>query len=261
MLGIRADELETHRQIRFEPGSVEMNSQSRDGAGSGEAEMTMFSRSWRGLVSLGLCALSLTMVTAPATAQVFLYDPAIPSGPIEASDPLVGNPLPGATPAEYRAHLLWNLRSGLNVAALQCQFSPFLRTVDNYNGFLAHHSEELASAYRALEGYFRRVHGARGPRQFDDYSTQTYNNFASLQGQFGFCQTASRVGREALGRRKGELHQLASMRMRELRSSLTPTQDPFTFTRMPIRLTPIVLAPDCSQLRGRERRECRRQQD
>ena len=117
--------------------------------------------------------------------------------------------MPGATPAEYRAHLLWNLRAGLNVAALQCQFSPYLRTVDNYNALLAHHSRELAAAYRALEGYFRRVRGAGGPRRFDDYSTQTYNNFSTLQAQYGFCQTASRISKEALARRKGELHLLA----------------------------------------------------
>src|SRR6187431_1857527 len=150
--------------------------------------------------------------TAPASAQIYLRDPSYPAGPIEPNDPLVGLPLPGATPAEYRAHLLWNLRSGLNVAALQCQLSPYLRTVDNYNSLLAHHSRELAAAYQALEGYFRRVHGRTGPRQFDDYSTQTYNNFSSLQAQLGFCQTASRIGKEALTVRKGDLNQLATAR-------------------------------------------------
>ena len=59
-------------------------------------------------------------VGAPGTAsaQLFLVPPSFPSAPIDGSDPLVGLPLPGATPAEYRAHLIWNLRSGLNVAAL-----------------------------------------------------------------------------------------------------------------------------------------------
>src|SRR5690349_3692253 len=94
------------------------------------------------------------LATTPASAQLFLYDPVFPTGPIEGSDPLVGIALPNATPAESRAHLLWNLRSGLNVAALQCQFSPSLRAVDNYNALLAHHSRELTSAYQTLEGYF-----------------------------------------------------------------------------------------------------------
>ena len=192
-----------------------------------------------------------------ASAQLYLNSPAIQSGPIEPSDPLVGLPMPGATPAEYRAHLLWNLRSGLNVAALACQFSPYLRTVGNYNALLAHHSGELATAYTTLEGYFRRIAGRTGPRRFDDYSTQTYNNFSTLQGQIGFCQTAARINKEALATRKGELTQLAAARLRELRNSLRPAYDSYAFTRAPIRLTPITLAPrDCSRLPRRERREC-----
>ncbi|WP_114951944.1 hypothetical protein [Sphingosinicella terrae] len=205
-------------------------------------------------------ALAGLAAATAAPAQVFLYEPAFQSGPIEASDPLVGVALPGATANEYRAHLLWNLRSGLNVAALQCQFSPYLRTVDNYNGILAHHSQELANAYQALEGYFRRVHGRTGPRRFDDYSTQTYNNFSTLQAQFGFCQVAGRIGKEALGARKGELNQIATARMRELRSSLSPMTEAYSFVRAPIQLTPISLFTDCRQLRGRDRRNCEREQ-
>ncbi|MDQ8755477.1 hypothetical protein RCO27_04475 [Sphingosinicella sp. LHD-64] len=207
-----------------------------------------------------IAALGLAGV-APAAAQVLLYDPNFPTAPIEPSDPMVGIPLPGATPAEYRAHLVWNLRSGLNVAALQCQFSPYLRTVDNYNGILGHHARELAAAYTALEGYFRRVHGRTGPRRFDDYSTQTYNNFSTLQAQLGFCQTAAKIGRELLAARQGEFYTVGVNRVRALRSSLTPVQDAYTFTRMPIALAPVNLAWNCSSIQDRrERRQCERDQ-
>lgn len=211
------------------------------------------SRAWRlaPLIAVGLAA-------SPASAQLFLYDPVFPSAPIEANDPIVGVAIPDATAAESRAHLLWNLRSGLNVAALQCQFSPSLRAVENYNALLAHHSRELASAYQTLEGYFRRVHGRTGPRMFDEYSTQTYNNFSTLQAQLGFCHTAARIAREALARRKGELHQVASARMRELRGSLVAAYDIYAFTRMPIRLNPITLVRNCTNLPRRERRACER---
>ncbi|MGZ8336040.1 MAG: hypothetical protein ACXWU1_05200 [Allosphingosinicella sp.] len=211
------------------------------------------------LMRIGRSALAALAMTAavPASAQIFLYEPTYQTGNINAEDPLVGVALPGANPNEYRASLIWNLRSGLNVAALQCQFSPYLRTVDNYNGILAHHSTELASAYQALEGYFRRVHGRTGPRRFDDYSTQTYNNFSTFQAQFGFCQTAARIGKEVLGRRKGEFHLAAAAYMRELRSSLTPAFDQFYFTRAPVRLSQLNLY-DCSRVEGRERRQCER---
>jgi len=214
--------------------------------------------------SIALAGLAAALIGAPAAApaQLFVNDPPYASGPIDGSDALVGLPLRGATPAEYRAHLLWNLRSGLNVAALQCQFSPYLRTVDTYNALLSHHARELAAAYTALEGYFRRAGGREGPRQFDQYSTMTYNNFSTLQAQYGFCQTASRIGKEALGRPRGQLTELAAARMRELRSSLIPAFDGFAFDRQPIRLSPIgigVAAPvDCSRLPRRERRDCER---
>ena len=200
----------------------------------------------------------------PVAAQFYIQQPDFRRGPIEASDPLVGVPLPGATPAEYRAHLLWNLRAGLNVAALQCQFSKYLRAVDNYNALLAHHSRELATAYTSLQGYFRRVHGARAGGRFDDYSTITYNNFSTLQGQMGFCQTATNITKEALARPKGELHTLASSRMRELRNSLLPVPETsvplVSLASLATRPLPVMAALDpCADLRGRALRRCQRQ--
>ena len=206
-----------------------------------------------------IAAATLIVTPGPASAQIFLNEPDFRSAPIEGNEPLVGLPIPGATPAEYRAHLLWNLRSGLNVAALQCQFSPYLRVVPNYNALLAHHSAELAAAYTTLNGYFRRVHGAtNGPRRMDDYSTQTYNNFSTLQAQMGFCQTASNILKHALARPKGELNAVARERMRELRNSLVPVVDrprsvsPFA---MPAFAAPNLTDP-CAGLRGKRLRRC-----
>ena len=204
------------------------------------------------IIATAVLGVAAATLGTPASAQLFLYDPQIPSGPMAPDDPLVGIPLPGATPAEAQAGMIWNLRSGLNVAALQCQFSPFLRTVDNYNGIITgQHARELQAAYTALEGYFRRTAGRNGPRRFDDYSTQTYNNFSTLQAQLGFCQTAAKIGRVALAARAGELHNVAAAYMRELRGSLTPAHDSYLFTRMPIALAPIDLSLDCTSLRDR----------
>jgi hypothetical protein len=194
------------------------------------------------LHNAGLIAAFAALAAPQAvSAQLFLVDPAFAKGPIAGSDPLVGLPIPGATAAEERAHLIWNLRAGLNVAALQCQFSPYLRTVPNYNALLAHHSTELASAYTTLNGYFKRVHGAKeGQKKFDDYSTITYNNFSTLQAQLGFCQTAGSIGKEALAAPKGSLHTIAENRMRELRSSLIPAYDRVgTYNPGVVPLTPL----------------------
>lgn len=202
----------------------------------------------------------LAFAGAPAApAQMFMNTPDFKPGPIEGSDPLLGFALPGATPAEYRAHLLWTMRAGLNVAALQCQFSPFLRSVDNYNGVLAHHSKEFADAYAALNAYFKRIHGAKeGQRKFDDYSTVTYNGFSTLQAQYGFCNVASNISKEALTRPKGDLYLTAQSRMRELRNSLVPAFDSVTGYNpgaIPMPQVP-PLSDDCYDRRGNLRSKC-----
>ena len=60
-------------------------------------------RSW--LKYSGAAILAAAMPAAGG-AQLFVNDPPFQKGPIEGSDPIVGLPIPGATPAEYRAHLL-----------------------------------------------------------------------------------------------------------------------------------------------------------
>jgi hypothetical protein len=219
-----------------------------------------WTKALRGGALAALAAAASLAPLAPASAQLFLHEPDLRRAPIDPADPLVGIALPGATAAESRASLIWNLRSGLNVAALQCQFSPYLRAVPNYNAFLAHHSGELATAYTVLNGYFRRVHGAvNGPRRFDDYSTQTYNNFSTLQAQMGFCQTATNIAKEALSRPKGALAEIATTRMRELRNSLVPVVDVRHSignpAAMPATPRPNLVDP-CAGLRGKQLRRC-----
>jgi hypothetical protein len=213
-------------------------------------------RAWLKIVGATLIAAA----PAAAGAQLFVNDPGFQKGPIEGSDPLVGLPIPGATPAEYRAHLLWNLRAGLNVAALQCQFSPYLRAVDNYNGILAHHAKELADAYTTMNNYFRRVQGnpAKGQKAFDDYTTITYNNWSTLQAQLGFCQTASDIAKEALLQPKGQLYRTAQGRMRELRSSLTPVYERLLIYNPHMIRQPAlpVLDPACFDKKDRLRKRC-----
>ena len=219
-------------------------------------------REWKkGLKGAALIAVAVS-VSAPqmANAQLFVHEPDLKAGAIEGSDPLVGLPVPGATPAEYRAHLLWNLRAGLNVAALQCQFAPYLRAVDNYNGLLAHHAEELATAYTAMNDYFKRVQGnpAKGQKAFDDYTTITYNNWSTFQAQYGFCQTASNIAKEALTRPKGQLYALAQSRMRELRNSLTPVVErTLVYNPHQIRIPAMPeLREECWDKKNRLRKRC-----
>jgi hypothetical protein len=146
------------------------------------------------------------------------------------------------------------------VAALQCQFSPYLRAVDNYNGILAHHSDELADAYTVMNNYFKRVQGnpAKGQKAFDDYTTSTYNNFSTFHAQYGFCQTATTIAKEALLQPKGQFQTLAQNRMRELRNSLTPAHErPLTYNPYQISIPALPpLEARCFDKKGRLVRSC-----
>jgi hypothetical protein len=221
--------------------------------------MTFLSKFGFRAAGLAAAASLVAGIPAAAPAQLFLTQPNLRSGAIEPNDPQVGLPLPGASTAEYRANLLWNLRAGLNVAALQCQFSDYLRGVQNYNAFLAHHSTELATAYTALNNYFKRVHGAvKGQKAFDDYSTSTYNNWSSAQAQMIFCQTSTNILKTALATPKGSLYGVAQARMRELRNSQVPAFEPRpVYNPWFLRLQPVPsLAPQCWSKRNELRRLC-----
>jgi hypothetical protein len=199
------------------------------------------------ILATAAAAALAALAPAPASAQLFFYNPDIKGGPVEPSDPVVGEPLPGATPAEQRANLLWNLRAAMNVAALQCQPEShsaekkpsLMRAADNYNGFIAHHAGELAAAYQALGKYFLRTHGPKGAALFDQYSTRTYNGF-STTSVYGFCQIATADLKSGLRVPKGQLAPFAVAHMRELRNSLAPAADrPLAYNPYLVQLAPL----------------------
>ncbi|HEX4692969.1 hypothetical protein [Sphingomonas sp.] len=159
-----------------------------------------------------------------ASAQFFLKSYDFRGSPVAGTEPELGMPMPGATPAEIRAGLVWNLRAALNVAALQCDFEPTLMTVDHYNAMIRDHKDELKGALDTLNAYFVRTAKtkAAGQTAFDRFGTRTYSAFATVAAQYGFCQTASKVGTEAIFAPRGELGNVAVNYMRELRNSLVP---------------------------------------
>lgn len=173
---------------------------------------------------LALAALATPF--APLRAQLD-WEPADLAGPpVTGAEADVGVNLPGATPAELRAGLLWQLRAALNVAALQCDFAPTLLTTSNYNHLLAQHKAELSDAFATLNDYFARAVGAKaGQTALDQYGTRTYSSFSTVQAQRTFCAVAGSVGQDALFAPRGTLHQVAAARLGELKRALTPAPD------------------------------------
>lgn len=151
-----------------------------------------------------------------ASPPVVVVVPTVPGGFMVPKAVVLRNP----TPAETAANAVWNVRAGLNVAALQCQFSGYLKTVKNYNDFLKHHGDELVTAQQTMLGHFRRYDGARATSSFDQYTTRTYNSYSTLDAQYAFCDAAGRVGRLVLALPKGKLTGLALVLLPQVRQSL-----------------------------------------
>jgi hypothetical protein len=205
----------------------------------------------------GLAAMLAVGQAGPASAYLFWVQPNFAGEPVIGDEPGLGLPMPKATPAELRAHMLWNLRAGLNVAALQCQFSPILQTVPNYNNLLKKDADELNAAYKALGAYFKRVKGKSWQKEFDNYTTKTYNGFSTMHAQLGFCETAAAIGRDTRRLGKGKLTQLAIERMREFRNSLIPTGDMIHARRIIyVPLQPLPMDKACWTKKNLLRAEC-----
>jgi hypothetical protein len=160
-------------------------------------------------------------------------------------------PLPDMNAKEASADRIWSLRAGLNVAALQCQFSPFLATVPTYNALLRQHSDEMSSAFKTMTGYFVRTKGRAGQRAFDSYATRSNQSWASFDGQVSFCNTAAMVGRRALSVPKGELDAFAATELPALRLSVDTKQDQLLAPRLEWAVVPQLTDP-C-----KDKRRCR----
>jgi len=152
-----------------------------------------------------LAALTLAF---PATAQT--AGPYIPKA-VE---------LPGMTGPETAANDTWRLRGALNVAALQCQFSPFLRSVVRYNSLIKQHGKEFARAQATLLGYFKRTGAAASG--FDRYNTRLYQSYSTFDAQIPFCRAASDAARDALVQPIGKLAVIARAEVAAVRGALTP---------------------------------------
>ncbi len=179
------------------------------------------------------------LAATPASAQFYLKAPEVSAPRITGTEPgMLAAPLPGATPAELRAAMVWNLRAALNVAALQCQFGPTLLTLTNYNTILRDHKAELNSSYAVLTKYFMRTNKTpkAGQTALDQYGTKVYSSYSAVHAQLTFCQTANEVSNAAVFTPRGSFGELAAEQLPVIRNSLVrwgEQQFPMRFVTVP----------------------------
>jgi hypothetical protein len=95
---------------------------------------------------------------------------------------------------------LWHVRSGWNVAALNCLGQEYQPILDGYRVFLKKYDGKLAATNNALEMQYRKTASSAdaGIRNRERVSTQVYNYFALPLARTGFCDAALRVSSEFL---------------------------------------------------------------
>lgn len=156
------------------------------------------------LALLASCAAPPPPAPPPPPPPVPAPTPApIPARPTPPNGAAASTPVPPVGADGVRltvnAHLsaagtTWNLRSGLNVAALNClepQHAPILTA---YKALLTGQQRKLAAANKAVESEFRARYGAGTYRtEQDQYMTQVYNYFALPPVREQFCATATDI--------------------------------------------------------------------
>lgn len=108
-----------------------------------------------------------------------------------------------------QAQTTWNLRSALNVAALNCLDPQYAPILTNYGQFLDLHEKSLRSANKELDAQFRERHGKTFIPARETYQTQVYNYFALPPTLPAFCDQAMIVSQEAAAIPAGELDMFA----------------------------------------------------
>ncbi len=98
-----------------------------------------------------------------------------------------------------RDETIWNFRSAINVAALNCQGPVWNQVVIDYNKMLVTHKTRLSQASKAVDGeYQKRYPGQNGLRVRDTQSTSLYNYFSLPPVKQEFCDTALRKVQEVV---------------------------------------------------------------
>lgn len=165
----------------------------------------------RGFFIAGLTLLAAACAPAPkpvvvAPKPVAPPAPAIPPMPLPPGGAAVTMKVPAlgidgvrVTPNRSlsREEYIWHLRSGLNVAALNCQGPVWGEIAQNYNRYLQVHKARLAQANKAVDSeYVKRFPGQNGLRVRDTRMTDLYNYFALPPVRAEFCDKSLQKSRE-----------------------------------------------------------------
>ena len=143
----------------------------------------------------------LTVLAAGCSQHV---QPRLVSSRPPAAAPSSASAIPGRPAAA-----VWNLRAGLNVAALSCKGRGRVPVRGPFGQVLSRQRALLAAAYSAEQ------HRQGG--NFDRFQTRLYNRFSNQRQPAQFCRDAASVTRRATAMDSPTLALNAGSLLRELR--------------------------------------------
>jgi hypothetical protein len=87
----------------------------------------------------------------------------------------------------------WQLKIGLNVAAIGCRGAEEATLVSAYNNIIKAHAKAIKSTEKTVIGQLGKETGTNGTAARDRLSTQLFNYFAQPPAQRQFCPRANEV--------------------------------------------------------------------
>lgn len=105
---------------------------------------------------------------------------------------------------------VWNLRSALNVAALNCNGPAHIEILPRYKAFLKTNAKVLTATNKKVDAEFKARYGPKFTAPREQYMTSVYNHFALPPAMPEFCNAALAVSGEALTVKPAELEAFAN---------------------------------------------------
>jgi hypothetical protein len=189
-------------------------------------------RFWASLATACAGLFTLPACTEQAPPQAALPPPpkpapipARPTPPFGASDSTL---IPALTSTGVRqtvnanlnsAETTWNLRSGMNVAALNCLSSDHAPILQAYSAMLQKHKHQFAAANTSLETQFRKQHGSSYKRVRDSHMTRVYNYFAMPPARARMCDAALQVSQAYLAAPPADINHYAATALPQLEAA------------------------------------------
>ncbi|WEK48021.1 MAG: hypothetical protein P0Y56_06915 [Candidatus Andeanibacterium colombiense] len=185
-----------------------------------------------GLASLAACGPAKVKSTPPPPVIALLPPPvvAVPMRPMPPRSSAIGMILPTIGPDGVRntvnarlnpTEMVWNLRSGWNVAALNCLDARYQPILDGYKSMLKANSKRLTKANADLDKQFRTQYGAgtKAIRARETYLTSVYNYFALPPARDYFCEAALQMSNESLSSPPKDLDAFAAVQLPRLEAA------------------------------------------